>query len=37
MESMQTKIFDNSRILSTFVDILKALSPKEKDVIERRI
>lgn len=37
MESMQTKILDNSKILSTFVDILKALSPKEKDVIERRI
>jgi len=34
---MQTKMFDNSMILSTFVDILKALSPKEKDVIERRI
>lgn len=37
MEAMQTKTFDNSSILAAFRDILKALSPKEKDVIERRI
>lgn len=37
MEDMQTKTFDNSSIVSTFKDILKALSSKEKDVIERRI
>lgn len=33
---MQTT-FDNSNIVNTFKDILKALSSKEKDVIERRI
>lgn len=37
MEAMQIKTFDNSSIVSTFKDILKALSSKEKDVIERRI
>lgn len=37
MESMQTKTFDNSTIVSIFKDILKALSIKEKNVIERRI
>lgn len=37
MEAMQTRTFDNTGIISTFRDILKALSSKEKDVIERRI
>lgn len=37
MEAMQINTFDNSSIVSTFKDILKALSSKEKDVIERRI
>lgn len=37
MEAMQIQTFDNSSIVATFKDILKALSSKEKDVIERRI
>lgn len=37
MEAMQINTFDNSSIISSFKDILKALSSKEKDVIERRI
>lgn len=37
MEAMQIQTFDNSSIVATFRDILKALSSKEKDVIERRI
>jgi DNA-directed RNA polymerase sigma subunit (sigma70/sigma32) len=37
MEHMQTKELNNTSIISSFKDILKALSEKEKNVIERRI
>lgn len=37
MVHMQTKKLNNSSIISSFKDILKALSEKEKNVIERRI
>lgn len=37
MVTMQTKELNNSSIVNTFKDILKALSDKEKNVIERRI
>ncbi|MDD5769394.1 MAG: sigma factor-like helix-turn-helix DNA-binding protein [Candidatus Gracilibacteria bacterium] len=37
METMQTKTFNESNIISSFKDILNALSSKEKTVIERRI
>lgn len=37
MVNMQTKELNNSSIVNAFQDILKALSEKEKNVIERRI
>lgn len=37
METMQTKTFINSNIVSIFTDVLKSLSSKERNVIERRI
>lgn len=37
MESMEIQTFDTSRIISSFQDVLQALSHKEKDVIEKRI
>jgi hypothetical protein len=38
MANMQTQeIFEEKSIVSTFKDILKSLSKKEKTVIERRI
>jgi hypothetical protein len=38
MENMQTQeIFEEKSIVTTFKDILKSLSKKEKTVIERRI